>query len=109
LGHHSTISGEDRKGGHQQHTIVDVSLELPPNPDSRFIRFIRLFNLEVVSSSISTLSPSFRAGTDKKEKNLLQEKEEIAPLKGLMGLNKTIVQEIKPGWKLYTSCHVGEG
>ncbi|GAA6008407.1 hypothetical protein JCM11491_004464 [Sporobolomyces phaffii] len=45
-------SGSD--GSHQS-TLVDVSLDLPRDADTRFINFIRLFRLQVVESSVRTI------------------------------------------------------
>ncbi|GAA5959393.1 hypothetical protein JCM3765_006590 [Sporobolomyces pararoseus] len=117
---HTTISGEHSEA-HDQHTMVDVSLKLPLDADSRFVRFVRLFNLQVVSTSISTLritnqvvlkdqEQEAEAKDDDSEKHGQKKKlrNKIAPLAGLIGLkNEEKLKEIKPEWKLYTACDAG--
>ena len=101
--------------------MIDVSFKLPLDADARFVRFIKLFNLQVVSTSISTLritsEPSINNEPDGQEEEVGREKRQqssklrnkIAPLVGLKGLNNGEEErsvEIKPGWKLYTTCDV---
>ncbi|GAA5993640.1 hypothetical protein JCM5350_003041 [Sporobolomyces pararoseus] len=53
--YHSTISAEAGFEQQDEHTIVDVSFNLPLNADSRFVHFVRTFNLKVVEVSNGTL------------------------------------------------------
>lgn len=89
-----------------EHTLVDVNLNLPPDADLRFIRFVQLFSLPVVESSISTLEPAdphevakarLRSNqTRKSRENLLDD---------VVGVRNERTKEIVPRWKLYTTCY----
>ncbi|GAA5959428.1 hypothetical protein JCM3765_006601 [Sporobolomyces pararoseus] len=95
--YHSTISAKAGYEDQDEQTIIDVSFDLPPDADSRFLRFVRTFNLKVVEISNGTLKflpPNPDA------KPLLQSK-----LAGIEKGGAKIVKEIKPRWKLYSSCH----
>ncbi|GAA5993637.1 hypothetical protein JCM5350_003039 [Sporobolomyces pararoseus] len=119
VGAYSTISAEHSRP-HNEHSMIDVSLKLPLDADARFVRFIKLFNLQVVSTSISTLrittQPSIDEPYDGQEEDVGREKRQqtsklrnkIAPLVGLKGLKNENEEkeskEIKPGWILYTTA-----
>ena len=93
--------------GPDQHTLVDVDLSLPPNANSRFIRFIRLFNLAVVQASHSTLritKPNWKVR--KGRKRGVHERVDRVGERGLQREKIKVVNKIQPGWKLYTSCWV---
>ncbi|GAA5909249.1 uncharacterized protein JCM6883_005820 [Sporobolomyces salmoneus] len=91
-----TISAEAGYDEQDEHTLVNVSLDLPRNANLRFVRFIRTFGLEVVEVSQSTLR-SVAPGPDVKNDSR----------KGLAGIKQEevkTVREVKPRWMLYTSC-----
>ncbi|GAA5959374.1 hypothetical protein JCM3765_006583 [Sporobolomyces pararoseus] len=93
---HSTISAEAGYEDQDEQTMVDVSFDLPLDADLRFLRFVRTFNLKVVEVSNGTLKclpPNPEA------KPLLQSK-----LAGIEKGGVKIVKDIKPTWKLYSSC-----
>ncbi|GAA5914565.1 uncharacterized protein JCM6883_004419 [Sporobolomyces salmoneus] len=91
-----TISAEAGYDEQDEHTLVNVSLDLPRNANLRFLRFVRTFNLQVVEVSQSTLhcvAPSLEPKNDSR--------------KGLAGIEQEEVKnvkEVKPRWILYTSC-----
>ncbi|GAA5987415.1 hypothetical protein JCM5350_002752 [Sporobolomyces pararoseus] len=94
---HSTISAEAGYDNQDEQTIVDVSFDLPPDADSRFLRFVRTFNLRIVevsNGSFKSVPPNPRA------------KPELRSNLAGIGKGRTkIVKEIRPRWKLYSSCH----
>lgn len=105
-GQHSTITADaGGDSGPDQHAMINVSLELPLDADSRFIRFIRSFNLgivEVCHSTLQVVKPSWKAkdGPSIPADQLVSRQGEPAIKKEQVKVTK----EIKPGWKLYTSC-----
>ncbi|GAA5994093.1 hypothetical protein JCM5350_006414 [Sporobolomyces pararoseus] len=112
VGAYTTISGEHSET-HNEHTLVDVSLKLPLDADSRFVRFIKLFNLQVVSTSISTLRVTTQPPTDEslgheeEEEEESSESSEQKKIAGLKGPKDEHSEDIKPGWRLYTACDLG--
>jgi len=105
-GSYSTI-GPDAGGdsGPDQHAMVNVFLQLPLNADSRFIRFIRTFNLEIVEvchSTLQVVKPSWKAkdGPSIPANQIVSRQGESAIKKEQVKVTK----ENKPGWKLFTSC-----
>ncbi|GAA5846473.1 hypothetical protein JCM5353_004524 [Sporobolomyces roseus] len=89
-------------GEPDEHSIIDVDLSLPPNADLRFIRFIRLFNLTIVNSSASVLRPT---DIDRRGKQKSEPQRDIdRRMRGFVGIKNEVTKEIKPKWKLYTSC-----
>jgi len=101
---HTTISAgaEHDNGGRDQHTIVDVSLNVPPDADARFVRFIHLFDLEVVQvthSVIEVTRPQW-----KKRESVTRGSDQWRGVAGIESDKVKVTKEIKPGWKLYTSC-----
>jgi len=96
---------ECEDGGRDQHTIVDVSLNIPPDADIRFVRFIRQFDLEVVQVSQATMEitkPQW-----KKTESVNPDPDRLISRQGVAGIEADkvrVTKDIKPGWKLYTSC-----
>ncbi|GAA5914575.1 uncharacterized protein JCM6883_004422 [Sporobolomyces salmoneus] len=93
---HSTISAKAGYDQQDEHTLINVSIDLPLNADTRFRRFIRTFDLQVVEVSQSTLRC---VAPDPDTKNNSRT--------GLAGIKRDevkSVKEIKPRWMLYTSC-----
>ncbi|GAA5902376.1 uncharacterized protein JCM6883_001385 [Sporobolomyces salmoneus] len=93
---YSTISAEAGYDQQDEHTLVDVSLDLPPDAHVRFSRLIRTFRLPVVEVSDTTLRCS---APDPEAKGNSR--------KGLAGIKRDevrVVKEVKPRWMLYTSC-----
>ncbi|GAA5903021.1 uncharacterized protein JCM6883_002667 [Sporobolomyces salmoneus] len=95
---HTILSAEMGYGEYEdEHTLVNVSLDLPLDANLRFIRFIRTFKLrvlEVTDTTLRCVAPSPEAKYDSR--------------KGLIGVKKdqvkTDVRQIKPRWMLFTSC-----
>ena len=88
-----------------EQTIVDVDLTLPVDSDLRFLRFLRVIDLELVESSLSTLKsvgPNVAAKaqikrlTDPSRSRAARQEE----LSGVLDLPAV---GIKPKWKLYTT------
>lgn len=89
-------------GQPDEHSIIDVDLSLPPNADLRFVRFIRLFDLTIVNSSASVLRPT---DIDRRGKQKSEPQRDIdRRMRGFVGIKNGVTNEIKPKWKLYTSC-----
>ncbi|GAA5948408.1 hypothetical protein JCM3765_001409 [Sporobolomyces pararoseus] len=89
-----------------QHTLVDVNLNLPPDADLRFIRLVQLFSLPVVESSISTLEPADPHEISKARLRSNQTKKSREDLlDDVVGVRNERTNEIKPRWKLYTTCY----
>lgn len=91
--------------GRDEQTVIDVSFALPRNINQRFIRFIRLFNFEVINSSVNRLSSNLvlveeEADGGEGEKDEEPEKE---PGK-FSGVQSKVVNKIKPGWRLWMTC-----
>ncbi|GAA5847076.1 hypothetical protein JCM3766R1_000605 [Sporobolomyces carnicolor] len=83
-------------------TIVDISLDgLPLDIDSRFRRFIELFNLEVVGSAVDAMSPVSNQGGAKRARETTRGSDRSTP----HGLKDRVTTEIKPRWRL---CVLGE-
>ncbi|GAA5845387.1 hypothetical protein JCM5353_004817 [Sporobolomyces roseus] len=94
--------------GPDEQTVIDVSFALPRNIDQRFIRFIRLFKLEVVESSVNKLSSNlvFIEGEEEEEEGKGKgsaKKEEKEPGK-VSGVQDKVVKTIKPRWRLWMTC-----
>jgi len=82
-----------------EQTVVDVSFALPRNIDRQFIRFIRFFNFEVVSSSVNMISSKPRAVKE------AEEGEEKKSKKGkFSGVQSKATTKIKPRWRLWMTC-----
>ncbi|GAA5851000.1 hypothetical protein JCM3766R1_007098 [Sporobolomyces carnicolor] len=78
-------------------TIVDISFDgLPLDIDSRFKRFVELFNLEVVDSSVETIVPRSRRGGAK----VAHEPKRGADSSPPHGLRDRVTSEIKAKWRL---------
>ncbi|GAA5914614.1 uncharacterized protein JCM6883_004439 [Sporobolomyces salmoneus] len=93
---HATISAKAGYDQQDEHTLINVSLDLLRDADIRFRRFIQTFDLQVVEVSQSTLRC---VAPDPDSKNDSR--------KGLSGIKQEEVKsakEIKPRWMLYTSC-----
>ncbi|GAA5902170.1 uncharacterized protein JCM6883_001318 [Sporobolomyces salmoneus] len=93
---YSTISAAAGYDEQDEHTLVNVSLALPPDANVRFSRFIRTFRLSVVEVSDATLR---YVAPDPEAKGNSR--------KGLAGIKREgvrVVKEVKPRWMLYTSC-----
>ncbi|GAA5993639.1 hypothetical protein JCM5350_003040 [Sporobolomyces pararoseus] len=93
----STISAEAGYGNQDEQTIIDVSLDLPSDADSRFLRFVRTFDLNVVEVSNGVL------------KSIPPNPQAKPPLRSeLAGIGEErikIVKEVRPRWKLYSSAY----
>ncbi|GAA5902284.1 uncharacterized protein JCM6883_001355 [Sporobolomyces salmoneus] len=93
---YSTISAAAGYDQQDEHTLVNVSLDLPPDANIRFSRFFRTFRLSVVEVSDATLRyvlPDPEAKGNSR--------------KGLAEIRREgvrVVKEVKPRWMLYTSC-----
>jgi hypothetical protein len=87
-----------------QHTLVDVCLDLPPNADLRFIRFVNAFNLPVVNTSLGTLGPANPQELAQIRINQ-PEKSHWKVVDDVVGIKFEDTKEIKPKWKLYGSCY----
>lgn len=105
-GEHSVISAVSNfSTGPDEQTLVNVSLELPPDANTRFVRFIRTFSLEVVQvshSTLRTIRPSWKA-----KEGPERDRNSFIPRDGEHGLDEEkvkVTKEIVPGWKLYTTC-----
>ena len=86
--------------GPDEQTVIDVSFALPRNVDQRFIRFIRFFNLEVISSSVNRLSSKPRAVKEAEE-----DSEETKLKRGkFSGVQSKATNKIKPRWRLWMTC-----
>ncbi|GAA5915282.1 uncharacterized protein JCM6883_002385 [Sporobolomyces salmoneus] len=84
-----------------EHTIVDVSFQnLPSDIDQRFERFLKLFNLEVVESSVNKLSPKSSKRRNEEE----EENRESTEAKRRNGVRDEVGSKIQPTWKLYSTC-----
>lgn len=87
---------------YNQHTIVNVDFSLPPNPDDRFFRLIRTFNLHVVDVASETLAvdmvpfPKPHQGGEWEPGYSRPE----------FDLRKLTGDEIKPQWKMWNQCGV---
>ncbi|GAA5902441.1 uncharacterized protein JCM6883_001410 [Sporobolomyces salmoneus] len=95
---YSTISAEAGYDQQDEHTLVNVSLDLPSDANIRFSRFIRTFRLSIVEISDTTLR---HVAPDPEAKGNSR--------KGLAGIKRSdarVVKEVKPRWMLYTSCWV---
>ncbi|GAA5879353.1 hypothetical protein JCM16303_003173 [Sporobolomyces ruberrimus] len=79
-----------------EHTIVDVSFELPSNVDQRFKHLVRLFNLEVVDSSIDTIS------SVPGEVATAEEWDKATSVKS-SGVANKVTNDIRPRWLLWTT------
>ncbi|GAA5902093.1 uncharacterized protein JCM6883_001295 [Sporobolomyces salmoneus] len=93
---YSTISAAAGYDQQDEHTLVNVSLDLPPDANIRFSRFIRIFKLSVIEVSDTTLR---HVAPDPEAKGYSR--------KGLAGIKREgvrVVKEVKPRWILYTSC-----
>ena len=77
-----------------QRTLVQVSFELPSNIDSRFSRFIRLFNLEVVDSNINKISSKGRGRRRNRGTSSSGCKN---------GVKNEVTKRIVPSWSLYVT------
>jgi len=95
-----SINSPNEYGIHM-HAVVEVDLSLPSDPDLRFIRFIRTFNLKVfdttqISQAVTTPQAAAAAGRgtpkDWMMRVLLADEIEI-------GIK--VARMIKPQWKLY--------
>ncbi|GAA5878039.1 hypothetical protein JCM16303_002827 [Sporobolomyces ruberrimus] len=82
-----------------QQTIVDVSFKLPPNVNQRFKQLVRLFNLEVVESSINKVSskPAPKAQVQATKKTTKAK---------CNGIKNKVSKEIRPRWLLWTTCEL---
>ncbi|GAA5987410.1 hypothetical protein JCM5350_002751 [Sporobolomyces pararoseus] len=81
------------------HTIVDVSTaNLPPDVNQRFERLIKLFNLEVVHSSINKTLPLL-------DQSAVETSEGKASK--TCGVKDEVTSQIKPSWKVYLLCKEG--
>lgn len=87
--------------GIHMHAVVEVDLSLPSDPDLRFIRFIRTFNLKVfdttqITQAVTTPQVAAAAGKgtpkDWMMRVLMADEIEI-------GIK--VARMIKPQWKLY--------
>ncbi|GAA5828062.1 hypothetical protein JCM5353_003169 [Sporobolomyces roseus] len=85
--------------GPDEQTVVDVSFALPRNVDQRFIRFIRFFNFDVISSSVNRLSS--KSGHVKEDEESSEKKSKKGKFSGVQskGTNK-----IRPRWRLWMTC-----
>ncbi|GAA5851008.1 hypothetical protein JCM3766R1_007100 [Sporobolomyces carnicolor] len=85
-------------------TIVDISFDgLPLDIDSRFKRFVELFNLEVVDSSVETISPCSRREGLKVARRAKRSASSSPP----HGLRECATFEVKPKWRLCVQSHAG--
>ncbi|GAA5877997.1 hypothetical protein JCM16303_002810 [Sporobolomyces ruberrimus] len=96
-------SREGVNGGRDEHSMIDLSLELPPEIDERFTRLVRLFRLEVVDSSINEISPRVLRNealedTDEGKKKEFESESELS------GIRNIVTREIRPRWLLWTTC-----
>ncbi|GAA5889039.1 hypothetical protein JCM16303_004226 [Sporobolomyces ruberrimus] len=80
-----------------QHTIVNVSVKLPKNVDRRFVRLVRLFQLDVTESAINEIL------VPKKEIKGTEKKRRKSP-KPVNGAGNEITNKIEPKWILWTTC-----
>ncbi|GAA5987448.1 hypothetical protein JCM5350_002767 [Sporobolomyces pararoseus] len=77
-----------------EQTLVQVSFELPPDINSRFSHFIRLFNLQVIDSNINKISSKGGGGT----------KPPISSTNGKSsGVKNEVTKRIVPSWSLYVT------
>ncbi|GAA5846474.1 hypothetical protein JCM5353_004525 [Sporobolomyces roseus] len=103
---HTFISAEAGGDvGPDEHSMVNVSLELPQDSNSRFARFIRIFNLEVVQ--ITTCTLKIGDSRWKVKEGSESDANTTGNRVGEHGIKQdrvAVTKEVKPGWKLYTSC-----
>ncbi|GAA5914572.1 uncharacterized protein JCM6883_004421 [Sporobolomyces salmoneus] len=79
-----------------EHTSIEISFkQLPSDIDRRFERFISLFDLEVVESSINKLSPKSSKST--KDENGTSEAQRS-------GVRDKVTKRIRPSWRLELTC-----
>ncbi|GAA5914622.1 uncharacterized protein JCM6883_004441 [Sporobolomyces salmoneus] len=95
---YTTFSAQTGNGDEpDEHNLVDVSLDLPSNADLRFLRFVRTFRLKVVETNSGTL----QCVAPKPQRNFDRE----GKMPGMRFDRTRVVEEIKPRWRLYTSCY----
>lgn len=94
---------EGVNGGRDEHSIIDLSLELPPEIDERFTRLVRLFRLEVVNSSINEISPRVPRNEALEDTNK-GKKKEFESESELSGIRNVVTREIRLRWLLWTTC-----
>ncbi|GAA5877999.1 hypothetical protein JCM16303_002811 [Sporobolomyces ruberrimus] len=88
--------------GPDEHTIVDLSFKLPSDMNQRFTRLIRLFNLEVVESSVNTI---FSRTADTRLSDETTDNEEKTKSESRSnGVKNTVTKKIRPRWLLWTMC-----
>ncbi|GAA5903017.1 uncharacterized protein JCM6883_002666 [Sporobolomyces salmoneus] len=95
---YSTISGSAHHDKQDEHSIVNVSLDLPRDANLRFIRFVKTFNLQVLEVSPCTIRS---VAPDREVRNDTRQ--------GFAGIKRDevkLVKEISPRWLLYTSCWI---
>ncbi|GAA5878001.1 hypothetical protein JCM16303_002812 [Sporobolomyces ruberrimus] len=101
----AVCGGDD---GPDEHTIVDLSFKLPSEIDRRFNRFIRLFDLEVVESSINKISscPSEKVSVKGAEgtKEEREEKKNEVSSETTNGVKDEVTKVVKPRWIVWTKC-----
>ncbi|GAA6008377.1 hypothetical protein JCM11491_004454 [Sporobolomyces phaffii] len=95
---HSTLSANAE--GRDQHTLVGVSLSLPPDADRRFVRLIRTFSLRVVEASNGTMGLASPTAAERQATT----SKRLMGLSGIIREDVHLVDEIKPKWTLYSSC-----
>ncbi|GAA5955791.1 hypothetical protein JCM3765_001853 [Sporobolomyces pararoseus] len=99
----SVIESQASSAGGSGSTIVDVSFQdLPSNIDLRFKRFIDLFDLVVVDSATSNLSPR-TSGPVGRIPGRRRSKHPVS------GMKDQVTEEIQPRWKLFmeSTCCCG--
>lgn len=80
-----------------EHTIVNVSVDLPSDIDRRFTRLVRLFKLEVVDAAINEIS-----GRPEWSKSSKKAKGKTSAM--ISGVGNKVTKKIKPRWILWTTC-----
>ncbi|GAA5889784.1 hypothetical protein JCM16303_003717 [Sporobolomyces ruberrimus] len=81
------------------HTTVDISFDLPRDVNSRFIRLIRLFNMEVLESSVGKIVPL--TGTARSTRKREDSATKAEPISGISDAPTT---KIRPRWLLWMSA-----
>ncbi|GAA5891610.1 hypothetical protein JCM16303_005275, partial [Sporobolomyces ruberrimus] len=99
----SAVAGADWGGEfyRDEQTLVDISFQLPPDADRRFVRFVRFFELEVVKSSIDKILPIRDGGTAREGSYRSNAKNSKKAIRGVVDEETS---EVKPGWLLWTVC-----
>lgn len=100
----NVLVAEADRDGPDEHTIVNIDFSLPSNPDRRFLNLVKSFNLWVVDVTADTLVMDSSSSEDIPHGGW----REFDYTRPEFSRNKLCEAEIKPRWKLWTTCHEDE-